>query len=89
MNNVVTTLTLLCYSATCLRLLLYRRGLANYRFKIALLAWCLILFTGSRALELLLHPHPVILSDASLAALLFVLVWRARGNVASITRGLL
>ncbi|PRC90870.1 phage holin family protein [Solimicrobium silvestre] len=86
MTKLLMLITLLSYIGTCARLLSYRRGLGNYRLKISLAAWCLILFTGTNAIDILLHPHAVSFGNAGIAVTLFLLVWRARGNVASITR---
>lgn len=86
MTNFLTIITVVSYSAACLRLLAYRRGLGNYRLKISIVAWCLILFTGTSALELLLHPRPTSIGTTGIAVTLCILIWRARGNVASITR---
>lgn len=86
MTNLLSVITMVSYAATCLRLLAYRRGHGNYRLNVSMAAWCLILFTGTSALELILHPHPTSIGTAGIAVTLFILVWRARGNVASITR---
>ncbi|MEB0138003.1 MULTISPECIES: phage holin family protein [unclassified Undibacterium] len=86
MTELLTSLTFFCYFATCLRLLLYRRGLANYCWQQSCKAWCLIVFTGHCALELLLHPESVSLGRAGIAVTILLLVFRARGNVASLTR---
>lgn len=88
MTKYLTVLALLCYASTCLRLLCYRRGLANHRLHISLVAWLLIVATGTSALEILLgHGHPSF-GQAAIALTLCVLVHRAQGNVANIIRGM-
>lgn len=88
MTKLLTMLALLSYASTCIRLLCYRRGLANYRIHISLIAWLLIVATGTCALEILLgHGHPS-LGQAGIALTLCLLVYRAQGNVANIVRGI-
>lgn len=85
-NQMMTTVTLVSYAGTCLRLLAYQRGLSNYKWTVSLLAWCLIVFTGSVALEMIFHPTQTYLGTAGIALTVFILVWRAKGNVANILR---
>jgi hypothetical protein len=81
-------LALLSYASTCIRLLCYRRGLANHRLHISLVAWFLIVATGTCTLEILLgHGHPSF-GQAAIALTLCLLVYRAQGNVANIIRGI-
>jgi hypothetical protein len=87
--NLTTLITLVSYAATCLRLLTYQRGLSNYKLTMSLVAWCLIVFTGTSALEIIFHPTKIYAGTAGIAVTLMVLVWRARGNVAHILRGAL
>lgn len=87
MNKVLTVIALLSYTTTCLWLLCYRRGYANYRIHISLVAWLLIVFTGTCALEILLGTAHTSLGQAGIAFILCVLVYRAQGNVANIIRG--
>lgn len=84
--QIIVIITLVSYAATCLRLLTYQRGLSNYKWTISLVAWCLIVFTGTSALEIVFHPTKIYLGTAGIAVTLCVLVWRARGNVANILR---
>ena len=86
MINLLTAITLMCYLATCLRLLTYRRGLGNYRWAVSFCAWCLIVFTGCNALQMMLVPQATTMTSACLAAIIFFIVWRCRGNVADITK---
>lgn len=88
MTKTLTLLALLSYASTCLRLLCYRRGLANHRFHISLVAWLLIVATGTSALEILLDHSRVSFGTASIAFTLCVLVHRAQGNVANIIRSI-
>ncbi|AIY42985.1 hypothetical protein LT85_3827 [Collimonas arenae] len=86
MTKLLTVLALLSYASACIRLLCYRRGRANYRIHISLIAWLLIVATGTCALEILLgHGHPS-LGQAGIALTLCVLVLRAQGNVANIIK---
>jgi len=86
MTKIITIVTLVSYVATCIRLLTYQRGLSNYKLTISLMAWCLIVFTGTSALEIFFHPTKIYLGTSGIAVTLCVLVWRARGNVANIMR---
>jgi hypothetical protein len=85
-THILTAVTILSYTITCLRLITYRRGLGNYRLKISLIAWCLILFTGTTALDMILHPSHATVGNAGIGITLLVLAWRARGNVADMVR---
>lgn len=87
-NQFMTLIALLSYAAMCGRLLSYRRGLANYKLSVSLFAWMLIVFSGTRALEILLaFGHASIcFSEAGIAAAVCLFVYRANGNVAEIMR---
>lgn len=85
-NPIMNVITLVSYAATCLRLLAYQRGLSNYKWTMSFIAWCLIVFTGTGTLEILFHPTKIYFGTAGIAVMLFVLVWRAKGNVANILR---
>jgi hypothetical protein len=71
-----------------MQLLCYRRGFASYRMHISLVAWSLIVFTGTSALEILLGRGHITLGQAGIAFTLCALVYRAQGNVANIIRGI-
>jgi hypothetical protein len=86
-DHYLTAIALLCYAATCMQLLCYRRGDATYRIDMSCMAWLLIALTGSCALEILLGHGPISLGQTGIAFTLCVLVHRARGNVANIIRG--
>lgn len=86
MTKVLTAITVLSYSVTCMQLLCYRRGLSNYRIHISLVAWLLIVFTGTCALEILIGTAHSSFGQAGIAFTLCVLVYRAEGNVANIMR---
>ncbi|MFJ2987748.1 phage holin family protein [Collimonas sp. NPDC087041] len=88
MTKLLTMLALLSYASTCIRLLCYRRGLANYRIHISVVAWFLIVATGTCALEIMLgYAHPSF-GQVCIALTLCLLVYRAQGNVANIIRGM-
>ena len=87
MNKLLMLIAVLSYATTCLRLLCYRRGYANYRIHISLVAWLLIVFTGTCALEIVLGTARTSFGQAGIAFTLCVLVYRAQGNVANIIRG--
>ncbi len=83
-------LTVFAFSAaTCLRLLFYRRGSARFKRHISLLAWLLIVVTGSIALCVLtgklnaaqIHPLGILLLCCLTAA-----TWYAKGNIAQLIR---
>ncbi|HWX02508.1 phage holin family protein [Collimonas sp.] len=88
MTKALTLLALLSYASTCVRLLCYRRGLANHRLHISLVAWFLIVATGTSALEILLDHGRASFGEAGVALTLCYLVYRAQGNVANIIRGI-
>jgi hypothetical protein len=46
----------------------------------------LILFTGTTALDMILHPSHATVGNAGIGITLLVLAWRARGNVADMVR---
>jgi len=88
-HSAVTTLTLIACIAICVRLLSYRRGPdTTHRVGVGLCAWLLIVCTGGQALHILLvgaaaHTSPW---QLGVLAVLAVLTYRARGNVARILR---
>ena len=89
MHSAVTVLTLVACVAICVRLLSYRRGPdTTHRIGVGLCAWLLIVCTGGQALHILLvgaaaHSSPW---QLGVLAVLAVLTYRARGNVARILR---
>jgi hypothetical protein len=88
MTNTLTMLALFSYASSCLRLLCYRRGLANHRLHISVVAWFLIVATGTSALEILLDHGRASFGEAGIALTLCYLVHRAQGNVANIIRNM-
>lgn len=89
MHSVVTVLTLIACAAICVRLLTYRRGPdTTHRVGVGLCAWLLIACTGGQALHILLVGAAAQASPWQLGvlAVLAVLTYRARGNVARILR---
>ncbi|KAF3999230.1 phage holin family protein [Glaciimonas immobilis] len=86
-TTLLTTIEMLSYAATCMQLLCYQRGLANYRIHISFIAWMLIVFTGTCALEIMLGNRQTSFGHAGIAFTWCVLVYRAQGNVAHILRG--
>lgn len=88
MNKLLILIALISYSATCFKLLCYRRGRANFRINISLVAWLLIVFTGTGAIEIMLG-HAVSAGQAGIAFIVWWLVRRAHGNVAIVMRGAL
>jgi len=88
-HSAVATLTLIACIAICVRLLSYRRGPdTTHRIGVGLCAWLLIVCTGGQALHILLvgaaaHASPW---QLGVLAVLAVLTYRARGNVARILR---
>jgi len=88
MDKLLTTFALMSYVICCIQLLCYQRGMANYRFHVSFMAWLLIVFTGTSALEILLGTAHSSFGETGIALTLCVLVYRAQGNVASIIRGM-
>ena len=86
MSKALTMLALLSYASTCLRLLCYRRGLANHRMHISLVAWLLIVATGTSALEILLGLRHPSFGETAVALILSYLAHRTQGNVAQLIR---
>ncbi|KKO71855.1 phage holin family protein [Kerstersia gyiorum] len=63
-------------------LLSYRRGRANFKRCVSLLAYALVLTLGGQVVEVGLNHAIATPADAALAALVAVFIHRARGNVA-------
>ncbi len=85
MAEILTTATLLCCVAICVRLLTYRAApSARHRPGMAWCAWLLIVATGGQALQILLQGAraPVTGWHALTLLVLLVAVYRSRGNVA-------
>lgn len=85
MVEFLTTATLLCSLAICIRLLTYRPApRANHRPAIAWCAWLLIAATGGLALQIMLQGARAHVTVWQLLLLLVLLVatYRSRGNVA-------
>jgi|TARA_X000001388_G_scaffold3203_6_gene2338 drug/metabolite transporter (DMT)-like permease len=83
--------SLLCGSI-CLRLVMFRREGARYRPGVSLCAWLLAVGTGGYSLTVALAPitgHQVAPVSPFLLVvfvILAVMVWRSRGNVATVLR---
>ena len=89
MHSVVTVLTLIACIAICVRLLTYRRGPdTTHRLGVGWCAWLLIVCTGGRPSTSPWSARRRTQSSGSSAccAVLAVLTYRARGNVARILR---
>jgi len=85
MAEFLSTATLLCCVAICVRLLTYRPAPnANHRHGIAWCAWLLIVATGGQALQIILQGARANVTGWQLVLLVVLLVatYRARGNVA-------
>lgn len=87
MSDPMTLLTAMLCAAICVRLLAFRRKDARHRVGVSLMAWVLVAASGCQAIASLLGMYQVE-SPFMLVILLVicVLVFRARGNVASIFR---
>lgn len=77
----------LLYAGTASRFLWYQPNGARHRRVLSCLATALIAALFCRAVEILLLRSPASLSELVIAALLFAGAWRARGNLATFTRG--
>lgn len=76
-------------AVTCVRLLVYRRAGARYRWFVSAAAWLLIASTGTTALSVMLGLYPpddIHLGDLGISIVLCALSLAARGNVATILR---
>jgi hypothetical protein len=72
---------------TCARVLLFRRCGLRYRWHVSALAWVLAASTGSVALRVMLgHTSHVSWGEAGIGAVMCILTYIARGNVAHILR---
>jgi hypothetical protein len=87
MADPLTFLTALVCAAICWRLISFRRNDARHRVGVSLVAWVLAAATGCQAIASTLGMYRVE-SPFVLVILLVVctLVFRARGNLASIMR---
>lgn len=82
---VVTALSL---SISALRLVCYQRQGARFKRSISMLAYLLIVCLGGGAIDIVLNHSVVHWWQAGIAVVFAVLVWRARGNVAVLTRAI-
>lgn len=86
MDAIFVAIAVLANVLTAGRLICYRRGCARYRFGVSLLAYMLIVCAGGQAIDTVVNAVHVTPWDAGFSAVIAVLVWRARGNVAAIVR---
>lgn len=86
MDAIVAIVVVLANLLTAGRLIFYRRKCSRYRFGMAALAYLLIVCSGGRAIDVVVNSAYVTPWEAGFAAVIAVLVWRARGNVAAIMR---
>lgn len=87
MANPITVMTAVVCLAICVRIVTFRRQDSRYRVGVSLAAYALAASTGCEALSALLGLYPANSPFMLLILLvLCVLVFRARGNVASIVR---
>ncbi|MFY1054661.1 phage holin family protein [Ectopseudomonas khazarica] len=85
-ETLITAMTVLACLAILLRLMVFRRDGARYRPGIAVVAWLLSVCVGGYALAILFgldRPSPFVLG---ILLILAALIFRARGNVASVLR---
>ncbi|AOY00088.1 phage holin family protein [Jeongeupia sp. USM3] len=85
---ILLTINALICAAACLRLITYRRDGARHRVLISMLAYVLIVATGTVALRTLLglYHAPVDPSEVVINAVLCFAVFGVRGNVAELFR---
>lgn len=86
MDAIFALLTVLANIVTAGRLICYRRGCSRYRPGVSFLAYVLIVCAGGQAIDTVVNAAHVTPWEAGVAAVIAVLVWRARGNVAAIVR---
>lgn len=75
------------YALTAGRFLWYRPNGARHRRALSCLASALIAALFCRAVEILLLHSPASASELVIACLICAGAWRARGNIAALTRG--
>ena len=86
MDAIVVLIAVLANVLTAGRLICYRRGCSRYRPGVSLLAYLLIVFSGGQAIDTVVNAAHVTPWEAGFAAVIAVLVLRARGNVAEMVR---
>lgn len=86
MATAIALIVVLANLLTAGRLIFYRRKCSRYRFDMAALAYLLIVCSGGRAIDVVVNSAPVTVWEAGFAAVIALLVWRAKGNVANIMR---
>jgi hypothetical protein len=86
MDALIALVAVLANVFTAGRLICYRRGCSRYRPGVSALAYVLIVCSGGAAIDTLVNGAHVTAWEAGFAAVIAVLVWRARGNVAAIVR---
>jgi len=86
MDALFALISVVANVLTAGRLICYRRGCSRYRFGMSVLAYVLIVCAGGAAIDTLVNAAHVTPWEAGFAAVITVLVWRARGNVAAIVR---
>lgn len=87
--SLPTFVTLAACLTACVRLIFYRRRGARFRRHISVAAWLLIAANGAIVLRILLDPYTACPAGWALAlpaAVLALLVCRARGNIAALIR---
>jgi hypothetical protein len=85
MMTILLVLDALICAAICVRVIFYRRRAAVHRPRAALLAWVIVCASGSVALLAALSDiPPPSFSDVVLHAVLCLIVFAARGNVAEL-----
>lgn len=86
MDAIFALLAVLANIVTAVRLICYRRGCSRYRPGVSFLAYVLIVCAGGQAIDTVVNAAHVTPWEAGFSAVIAVLVWRARGNVAAIVR---
>ncbi|AZY53258.1 phage holin family protein [Bordetella avium] len=85
--SVIAVACAVLYALTAGRFLWYRPNGARHRRALSCLASALIAALFCRAVEILLMRSPASTSELVIACLICACAWRARGNIAAITRG--
>lgn len=83
---MIALIAVLANILTASRLICYRRGCSRYRFGMSALAYMLIVCSGGQAIDIVFNHAHVSVWEAGFAAVIALLVLRARGNVAHIVR---
>jgi hypothetical protein len=70
------------YFLACFRVLVYRKQGARHRRHVSWVAWAILVLLGGSGIELALSSQPFSCMEAARTALIDLIIYNARGNVA-------